>query len=122
MRSLFNKGPIALATAVLLLTPGASVLAQSAADSGGGVQTTAKQPPADKELAQRVYDKLTSDRVDYYKHVTVLAENGVVTLGGHVGTTEALNRAKKIAASVPGVTKVMDQMTLERAQNNPPSG
>ena len=124
MRSLFEKGPsvIALAAAVLLLTPGASALAQSAADSGGGVQTTAKQSPADKQVAQHVYDKLTADGVDHYKHVTVLAENGVVTLGGHVDTTEALNKAKKIAAGIPGVTKVVDQMTLERAASSPPSG
>ena len=46
------------------LTPGATALAQSDADSGGGVQTTAKQSPADKQIAQHVYDKLTADGVD----------------------------------------------------------
>jgi osmotically-inducible protein OsmY len=100
-----------LATAV----PALPVCAQSSSDAGGGAQTSSRQSPADKDLAQRVYAKLNGDQVDYYKHVTVLADNGVITLGGSVGTPEALNKAKAIAGGVPGVTKVVDQMALERA-------
>jgi hyperosmotically inducible protein len=95
--------------------PTLPVHAQSSSDAGGGAQTTTRQSPGDKELAQRVYAKLNADQVDYYKHVTVLADNGVVTLGGSVGTTEALNKAKSIAGGVPGVTKVVNQMALEQA-------
>jgi osmotically-inducible protein OsmY len=100
---------------LLTTTPALPVRAQSSSDAGGGAQETSRQSPADKQLAQRVYAQLTADRLDYYKHVTVLADNGVVTLGGSVGTTDALNKAKRIAGGVPGVTKVVDQMTLERA-------
>jgi osmotically-inducible protein OsmY len=106
------------AVALIFLATGAlapPILAQSGTDAGGGAQTTPRQSPSDRDLAQRIYAKLNSDQVDYYKHVTVLADNGVVTLGGSVGTTEALNKAKKIASGVPGVTKVVDQMALERA-------
>jgi hypothetical protein len=99
-------------------TPTLPVRAQSSSDAGGGAQTTSRQSPADKELAQRVYATLNSDQVDYYKHVTVLADNGVVTLGGSVGTTEALNKAKSIAGGIPGVTKVVNQMALERAPDH----
>ena len=95
--------------------PALTVRAQSSSDAGGGAQTTSRQSPSAKELAQRVYAKLNADQVDYYKHVTVLADNGVVTLGGSVGTTEALNKAKSIAGGVPGVTKVVNQMSLELA-------
>jgi osmotically-inducible protein OsmY len=102
-----------LALLVVVFTP--PLLAQSAPDAGGGAVTTSKQSPADKETARHVYDKLNADQVDYYKHVTVTADNGVVTLGGSVATTEALNKAKKIAGGVPGVVKVVDQMKLERA-------
>lgn len=102
----------ALALLVVSTTP---ILAQSASDAGGGAQTSPNGSPADQQTAKRVYDQLTADQVDYYKHVTVTAENGVVTLGGSVDTTEALNRAKKIARGVQGVTKVVDQMKLERA-------
>jgi osmotically-inducible protein OsmY len=45
-----------------------------------------------------------------------------VTLGGSVGTTEALNKAKKIAGGVPGVTKVVDQMAVERAPSRSGGG
>jgi len=93
---------------------------QSASDAGGGVQATSKASPGDKQVAEQVYERLKADDVDYYKHVTVSAENGVVTLGGTVATTEALNKAKKIAQGVPGVTQVSDKMTLERAPNQPP--
>ena len=102
---------LSLATAA----PAFPVRAQSSSDAGGGAQATSRQSPADNELAHRVYAKLNADQVDYYKHVTVLADNGVVTLGGSVGTSEALNKAKKIAGGVPGVAKVVDQITLERA-------
>jgi osmotically-inducible protein OsmY len=95
--------------------PALSARAQSSSDAGGGAQTTSRQSPSDKELAQRVYAKLNADQVNYYQHVTVLADNGVVTLGGSVGTTEALNKAKSIAGGVPGVIKVVNQMALERA-------
>jgi osmotically-inducible protein OsmY len=92
---------------------------QSESNAGGGAQTASKQSPADNRIARQVYDNLSADKVDYYKHVTVSADHGIVTLGGSVATTEALNKAKKIASGVPGVTKVIDQMTLERPPNNP---
>ncbi len=87
---------------------------------GGGAETSGKESPADKALAQRVYSKLNADSKDYYKHVTVSSANGVVTLGGTVDTTEALNKAKQIAAHVDGVTKVVDQIRLEREHPNAP--
>jgi len=99
----------------LAAAPALPVHAQSSSDAGGGAQATSRQSPADKEREQSVYDKLNSDQVDYYKHVTVLADKGVITLGGSVGTSEALNKAKSIASGVPGVTKVVNQMALERA-------
>ena len=108
-----------LAALSLILTFAPSVMAQSDSSAGGGVQTNSKQSAGDKQLAQDVYNKLNSDQVEYYKHVTVSADNGVVTLGGSVGTSAALNKAKKIAGGVPGVTKVVDRMALERAPNQP---
>jgi hyperosmotically inducible protein len=115
-----SKCRICAVALVFLATaaPALPVRAQSSSDAGGGAQTTSRQSPADKELAQRVYAKLNADQVDYYKHVTVLADNGVVTLGGSVGTTDALNKAKSIAGGVPGVTKVVNQMALERAPDH----
>ncbi len=113
------KARVALAVLSLAAVFTLPAYSQSMSDAGGGVQTTSKTSPQDKQIAEQVYAQLKADHVDYYKHVTVSAENGVVTLGGTVATTEALNKAKKIARQVPGVTKVSDQMTMERAPNHP---
>jgi osmotically-inducible protein OsmY len=120
MPDILQKGA-AIAALALALTLTAPALAQSESNGGGGVQTTSKQSPADTRIAQRVYDSLNTDQVDFYKHVTVSADHGVVTLGGSVATTEALNKAKRIASAVPGVTKVVDQMRVERVPNYAPS-
>jgi hyperosmotically inducible protein len=114
-----SKTCATLAVLSLILTSAPPVMAQSESNAGGGVQTDSKQSPGDKQLAQHVYAKLNADQVGYYKHVTVSADNGVVTLGGSVDTSMALNKAKKIAGGVPGVTKVVDRMALERAPNHP---
>jgi hyperosmotically inducible periplasmic protein len=114
-----SKTCATLAVLSLILTSAPPVMAQSESNAGGGVQTNSKQSRGDKQLAQSVYDKLNADQVEYYKHVTVSANDGVVTLGGSVGTSAALNKAKKIAGGVPGVTKVVDRIALERAPNQP---
>ena len=48
---------------------------------------------------------LTSDKTLYARHINVRADNGVVTLSGHVWTTEELVAAPQIAEAVPGVTQ-----------------
>ena len=39
---------------------------------------------------------------------------------GHVDTTEVLNKAKRIGGGVPGVSKVVDRIKLERGHSNAP--
>ena len=101
MRVLTQYAFVLVGVGALCGSPG--VFAQSTAAAG-----------VDTSIVQRVRDKLSADQVDYYKHVTVSATAaGVVTLAGTVDTTEALNKAKKIAGSVSGVTQVRDQMKVE---------
>lgn len=73
-----------------------------------------EQSPTDKATAEQVYKALSADQVYFFKHVDVDVSNGVVTLSGYVWSTLAIYRAKKIAAAVPGVTRVVNQMELER--------
>jgi hyperosmotically inducible periplasmic protein len=117
-----QRTALAVLYLVLVSVLAPPVLAQSASNAGGGAQASSKESAADKQTAQRVYDKLNADKVDYYKHVTVTAANGVVTLGGSVESAQALNKAKKIAGGVQGVTKVVDQMEVERAPARPSPG
>jgi hypothetical protein len=64
--------------------------------------------------AEQVYKVLNADQTDYFRHVNVDVRNGVVTLSGYVWSTPAIHRAEELAASLPDVTRVIDQIELER--------
>jgi len=74
----------------------------------------ASETRTDEAIAAQVRDVLNADQVYYFKHVDVQVSHGVVTLGGYVWSTPAIYRAKKVAAAVPGVTGVVNQLELER--------
>ena len=79
-----------------------------------GPSQTPAQREADKDMADQVQTALTSDKTLYARHIKVRAENGVVTLSGYVWTTEELAAAPEIAQSVPGVTKVVNRVEVDR--------
>ena len=87
------------------------IFAQSSQGGDSAAQT--QMSSADKAVADRVYAALNRDKSSYYRHVTVTASNGVVTLGGFVTGAESQARAKKIASGVSGVSKVMDHTQLQ---------
>jgi osmotically-inducible protein OsmY len=79
----------------------------------------ATQPPrtegeraADDELAARVDRALLSDSAMYARHIDVDATQGVVRLSGFVWSSDDLYEAKRVAANVPGVKAVIDQLEL----------
>ena len=73
-----------------------------------------EQASADEATAARVYAALNADPIYYYRHVDVRVDGGVAQLSGYIWDTDALYRAKQIAASVSGVKRVVNQMELER--------
>ena len=79
-----------------------------------GPPKTAAERQADKDLSDQVLTALTSDKTLYARHINVRADNGVVTLTGHVWTTEELAAAPQIAQSVPGVSKVVNRIEVDR--------
>ena len=79
-----------------------------------GPPKTEAQRQADKDLADQVQTALTSDKTLYARHINVHADNGVVTLSGHVWTTEEMAAAPQIAQSVPGVSKVVNRIEVDR--------
>jgi osmotically-inducible protein OsmY len=79
-----------------------------------GPPKTAAERQADKDLSDQVLTALTSDKTLYARHINVRADNGVVTLSGHVWTTEELAAAPQIAQSVAGVTKVVNRIEVDR--------
>jgi osmotically-inducible protein OsmY len=76
-----------------------------------------EQERADAAVAERVYAALDANPIFYFRDVEVSVDNGVAVLSGYVWTTDALYNAQQIASTVPGVTRVRDQMELEREAN-----
>lgn len=77
--------------------------------------TTPVSPSHDDGLVQeQIYDALNADPTHFFRHVDVEVRNGVVTLSGYVWSVSSLYQAEKIAGQVPGVTRVVDRMELER--------
>ena len=73
-----------------------------------------EQVRADEAVTERVYAALNADPIYYFRHVDVRVDGGVAHLSGHIWSSDAIFRAKQIAAGVPGVKLVVNEMELER--------
>lgn len=73
-----------------------------------------EQAQADEATTQRIYAALNADPTYFYRHVDVRVDGGVAELKGYIWSTAALYRAKQIAAGVSGVSRVVNDMELER--------
>ena len=93
--------------ALALVTASTGLAATSPAHAYSERQT-------DAVTAEQVYAVLNADPIYYFRHVDVNVRDGVATLSGYVWEPQAIYRAQEIAARVPGVTRVIDQMELER--------
>src|SRR5215469_11599106 len=93
-----------------------------AACASGPAKTDA-QVQADKAMAERVEAALNADKGLFAKHITAHADNGVVRLTGFVWEAGDFQEAVETAQSVPGVTKVVNDLELNRNgnDNNPVS-
>ncbi len=84
-----------------------------------GCSTSPPRSPAqiraDAATADRVHAALHGNPVFFFDHVDVSVRNGVASLSGYVWSTDALYTAQEITRGVPGVTRVADEMQLERA-------
>lgn len=82
-----------------------------------GPRKTDAQLQEDKVTAERVEAALSGDKVLYAKHIFVHADSGVVRLTGYVWETSDLEQATLIAEGVPGVTRVVNDLELNRNGN-----
>jgi len=96
---------VALAVLILPLSAG------QAATPGLSPADTAQN---DGVIEEQVYDALNTDPMYFFRHVDVQVQRGVVTLSGYVWSASSLYRAEKIASGIPGVTRVIDRMELQR--------
>ena len=75
------------------------------------------QPPArqatDAQITTQVKTKLASDvRASSLANINVNTTNSVVTLAGEVESPEVRSKAETVAASVPGVVRVNDNLQV----------
>jgi osmotically-inducible protein OsmY len=73
---------------------------------------------ADQALAARVEIALNNDPRIYARHVDVDATEGIVSLSGYVWSTGELYAAREIAAGVPGVLRVDNELELKIGGRN----
>ena len=93
-----------------------AVLCGVAACASGPAKTDT-QAQADKVMAERVEAALNADRSLFAKHITAHADNGVVRLTGYIWEASDFEEANYIASNVPGVTKVVNDLELNRNGN-----
>ena len=87
------------------------------AGCASGPPKTDAQVQADKVMAERVEAALNADRSLFAKHITAHADNGVVRLTGYVWEASDFEEATSIASNVPGVTRVQNDLELNRNGN-----
>ena len=76
------------------------------------VHRTLAERGADDDVAARVEQALLRDPRIFARHIDVDAERGVVRLSGYVWSSEDFFEAKRVAATVPGVTAVVSQLEM----------
>jgi hyperosmotically inducible protein len=102
---------------VLCAAVAVAVLCSVTACVSGPPKTDA-QRQADKVVAERVEAALNADKMLFAKHITAHADNGVVRLTGYVWETSDFDEAQFIAGRVPGVTRVVNDLELNRNGND----
>ena len=95
----------------------AAVVAVLCAGCASGPPKTESQLHADKLTAERVEAALSANKMLYAKHIFVRADNGVVHLSGYVWDRPDFDQATLIAESVPGVTRVVNDLELQQNGN-----
>jgi hypothetical protein len=78
---------------------------------------TPSERQADKETSDRVEYALNADNLLSTRNISVRADGGVVYLAGYVRNLTDISEARRTAKRVPGVTKVIDELGLQREDN-----
>lgn len=73
---------------------------------------TAAEQAANDHLAAAVMAALLADRNLYAQHIYVDADGGVVHLSGYIWSVDELYEARRVAVTVPGVTRVDAQLEI----------
>jgi osmotically-inducible protein OsmY len=97
-----------------IVSAAAVVLLCGMAACASGPAKTEAQRQTDRETAERVETALNAEKALYAKHISVQADAGVVHLTGYVWNPADFQLAVAIAENVPGVTRVVSDLELNR--------
>jgi len=90
--------------------------------SMGGCQAmtgkTAGRNVDDATITGSVKSKLAADKVSSLTRIDVDTNNGVVSLNGVVESPEQKSRAAQIAEDTKGVTRVVNNLQVQRSRTN----
>jgi hypothetical protein len=73
-------------------------------------------PPGDEDLREEVIEALRADAATTDLLITVVVRNGTVYLRGEVQTLDDSEFAEEVAARVPGVVAVVEELTITALQ------
>jgi osmotically-inducible protein OsmY len=79
-----------------------------------GPRKSEAQQQADNQTAVRVQAALDADKRLFARHIIVQADNRSVRLSGYVFDSTELYEANSVAKSVAGVSRVVNELELER--------
>ena len=79
-----------------------------------GPRKTPSELQVDKETSDRVEYALNADSHLSTRNISVRADGGVVHLAGYVRNLTDISEAKRTATQVPGVTKVINALEVQR--------
>jgi hypothetical protein len=68
--------------------------------------------PDDKTITRRIQAKLYHDATLKTRDISVIAQNGLVTLSGQVSSEDERALAEHLAAAEPGVKNVIDELAI----------
>lgn len=101
-----------MANSRVVLTVGLAALAVAAACSSSPPRS-AEQVQADAATAARVYAALEADRLHLYIGLDVRVRDGVTYISALTFDPAVRDAATAIARTVPGVTKVMNEIKVD---------
>src|SRR5262249_16721328 len=85
-----------------------------------GLGAACSKARSDQAITTEIQSKMFSDPQLKAANISVQTNKGEVTLSGDIPSDAARYEAFKLASETPGVTKVVDQMTIKAAEAAPP--
>ena len=88
-------------------------------EQGCNTEQSPKRQLSDAQITTQVKTKLASDvRASSVANIQVNTTNGIVTLAGQVENDGVKHSAERVAASVPGVVRVNNNLQVDPASSS----